>query len=78
MTAKKTIRQTNLIHMAGTLDVSKLIARESGTAFEKCIQEPLLTGLVVFVNRYMFYGGFQGVEYRSGQKHHIKPFVYSE
>jgi hypothetical protein len=25
----------------------------------------------------MFYGGFQAVEYRSGQTHHIEPFIYS-
>ena len=32
---KKITRQTNLIHLAGTLQVSKLIKRESGTDFEK-------------------------------------------
>jgi len=45
--------------MAGTLRVSKLTARESRIAFEKSIQVPLLTGLVVFDNRYMFYADFR-------------------
>ena len=51
--AKKRIRQTNLIHLAEMLHVSKLIKREIGTDFEKGIREPLLTGLAVFVNRYV-------------------------
>jgi len=38
MTAKKMTRQTNPIHMAVTLHVSKLIKRESGTNIEKSIQ----------------------------------------
>jgi hypothetical protein len=51
--AKKLTRQTNLIHLAVMLRVSKLIKREDRTDFEKGIQELLLTGLVVFVNRYV-------------------------
>jgi len=58
VTAKKMTRQTNLIHLAGTLQVSKLIKRERGTDFEKDIRETLLTRLVVFVNRYLFCGRF--------------------
>jgi hypothetical protein len=51
--AKKLTRQTNLIHLAEMLGVNKVIKRESGTDFEKGIREPLLTGLVVFVNPYV-------------------------
>ena len=51
--ANKLTRQTNLIHLAEMLRVSKLTKRENRTDFEKGIREPLLTGLVVFVNRYV-------------------------
>ena len=57
--ANKLTRQTNLIHLAEMLQVSKLIKRENRTDFEKGIQEPLVTGLAIFVNRYMFYGDFR-------------------
>jgi hypothetical protein len=56
--------------------VIKPIKRESGADFEKGIGDPFIIELVVFVNRYMFYGGFQAVKYRSGQTRHIKPFIY--
>jgi hypothetical protein len=51
--AKKLTIQTNLIHLAEMLQVSMLIKRENRTDFENGIREPLLTGLVVFVNRYV-------------------------
>jgi len=51
--AKRLTRQTNLIRLAEMLQVSKLTKRENRTDFEKRIREPLLTGLVVFVNRYV-------------------------
>ena len=75
---KKKTRKTKLIHLRGTRQVSKLIKRESGIAFKKGIREPLLTELVVFINRYIFYGGFLAVEYRPVQMRHVKPIVYSE
>jgi hypothetical protein len=49
----KLTRQTNLIHLAELLRVNKLTKRDNKTDFEKRIREPLLTGLVVFVNRYV-------------------------
>jgi hypothetical protein len=42
--AKKLTRQTNLIHLAEMLRVSKLTKRENRTDFEKGLREPLLTG----------------------------------
>ncbi len=51
--ANKLTRQTSLIRLAEILRVSKLTKRENRTDFEKGIRDPLLTGLVVFVNSYV-------------------------
>ena len=51
--AKTLTRQTNLIRLAEMLQVNELAKRENRIDFEKGIGEPLLTGLVVFVNRYV-------------------------
>jgi hypothetical protein len=50
---EKKTRHASLIHLAEMLQVSKLTKRENRTDFEKGIREPLLTGLVIFVNRYV-------------------------
>ena len=70
-------RRTKSIHLAGRLQVSKLIERESETDFEKDIRDPLLIGLVVFINRYLFCGGFRPLSTDRAKRITINLFVYN-